>query len=410
MNPLVMMQLMSQMQQGGQQGGGMPPVMPQGQQQRPSPSQSSLEQRVSGYSDVDPMMQLGLMQPSSSSILDEGALSAIKSAKTALQMDEGEKNRALGMGLVKLFAGMAKPGYGDGLNGALSALTQNTPSAVDAYTGEEGRVQNMNAALLNHVSQMRAKQQEAWMNAVDKAQERDYKNKTLTETQRHHQRMEDNTKSSHEETRRYHDLWLSDREERAQDKRGEKRQERLKKELDDPKYEAAEAEMHDLWQAEQLLNQGSPLRGNFWSFMEDKVMKKPEFLKNADEAAYDVAAADMKGQTYKRMKYRNQAEFKNIKEIDPKLGKAQNKAIIELRKSQILPMLKQKMAKQAQLEALETGEDWKKIFTRNWKAYSKGENSSKETPTQEKTQPVGSSLEQISTEDLMREYQALGGQ
>ena len=54
--------------------------------------------------------------------------------------------------------------------------------------------------------------------------------------------------------------------------------------------------------------------------------------------------------------------------------------------------------------------EYGRTFTRNWKAYSKGENSSKETPTQEKTQPVGSSLEQISTEDLMKEYQALGGQ
>jgi hypothetical protein len=190
MNPLVMMQLMGQMQQGGQQGVGLPPVMPQGQQQPTSPSQPSFEQIMSGHGEGDPMAHLMTMQPSSSSILDEGALSAIKSAKTALQMDEGEKNRALGMGLVKLFAGMAKPGYGDGLNGALSAAAQNMPGAVDAYTQEEGRVQNMNAALLNHISQMQAKQQEAWMNAIDKARERDYKKETLQAKKDHYANIE----------------------------------------------------------------------------------------------------------------------------------------------------------------------------------------------------------------------------
>jgi hypothetical protein len=190
MNPLVLMQLMNQMQQGdaSAQGVSLPPLMPQGQQ---TPvSHPSFEQRVSEYSDVDPMTQLRAMKPQSSSVLDEGALSAIKSAKTALQMDEGEKNRALGMGLVKLFAGMAKPGYGNGLNGALSAVSQNMPSAVEAYTGEEGRVQNMNAALLNHISQMQAKQQEAWMNALEKGQERDYKKETLQAKKDHYATIE----------------------------------------------------------------------------------------------------------------------------------------------------------------------------------------------------------------------------
>ncbi len=190
MNPLVLMQLMNQMQQGGQQG-GMPPLMPQGQPQVSSPSQLSLEQIMSGYGESDPMAHLRrTMQPSSGSALDEGALSAIKSAKTALRMDEGEKSRALGMGLVKLFAGMAKPGYGDGLNGALSAAAQNMTSAVDAYTGEEGRAQNMNAALLNHVSQMRAKQQEAWMNALDKAETRQDRRDNLQVRKDHYAHME----------------------------------------------------------------------------------------------------------------------------------------------------------------------------------------------------------------------------
>ena len=197
MDPLVMMQLMGQMQQGGvqpSQGIGLPPVMPQGQQQSMPLSQNqiqpSFEQMISSQQEIDPMTQLMAMQPQSNSILDEGALSAIKSAKTALKMDDDEKNRALGMGLVKLFAGMAKPGYGDGLNGALSALTQNMPSAVEAYTGEEGRVQNMNAALLNHVSQMRAKQQEAWMNAVDKSEARKDRRDTLQMKRDHYDHME----------------------------------------------------------------------------------------------------------------------------------------------------------------------------------------------------------------------------
>ncbi|GAO98114.1 hypothetical protein Cva_00762 [Caedimonas varicaedens] len=100
MNPLVMMQLMAQMQQGGTQpaqGMGLPSVMPQGQQQSMPLSQNqtqpSFEQMMSGYGNTDPMSQLMMMQPQSSSILDEGALSAIKSAKTALKMDDEEKTR-----------------------------------------------------------------------------------------------------------------------------------------------------------------------------------------------------------------------------------------------------------------------------------------------------------------------------
>ncbi|GAO98115.1 hypothetical protein Cva_00763 [Caedimonas varicaedens] len=289
------------------------------------------------------------------------------------------------MGLVKLFAGMAKPGYGDGLNGALSALTQNMPSAVDAYTGEEGRVQNINAALLNHVSQMRAKQQEAWMNAVDKAREREYKDKTLTETERHNKKMEENTKSSHDETSRYHNLWLSDRQEQAENKMMEKKIQRLENRLKDKKYDAAESELNALMDAEELLKKGDPLRGKMWSFIEDKLWKKPELLKGADESKFEVSQSDMKGHAFKRFGYRHVAEFKGLKEVDPLKGRKANLGIVETRKKQLLPIIKQKMALEAQKEALETGEDWRPILTQNWDTFLR----SLESPPEKSDAPKG---------------------
>jgi hypothetical protein len=127
--------------------------------------------------------------------LRKGTLEAIQAAKQSLGMNDGEQKRAMGLALVKLFAGMSKPGYGDGLGGALSAAAQNMAPAVDAYMGEEGRVQNMNAALLGHVSSLQADQDKAWQHAVEKMMAQQHQNAVLEENKQYHQAQEKKSNS-----------------------------------------------------------------------------------------------------------------------------------------------------------------------------------------------------------------------
>jgi hypothetical protein len=96
-----------------------------------------------GGGNVPPFEQ----QMSNENPLLNGSQSAMQIAKRSLALDEEQRNRALGAGLMTFFSNMAKPGYGNGFNGALAAANESFAPAFKSYAEEEGRQQKLNAHL-----------------------------------------------------------------------------------------------------------------------------------------------------------------------------------------------------------------------------------------------------------------------
>lgn len=107
--------------------------------------------------------------------ISNGALTAIRSVKQSLAMDESEKRRALGLGLMGFASSLAQPGHGQGLSGMLGAINAGFSPAIQAYLGEQARVEQQNANILKTA-----------MDAEDKQAERNYKEKHLDEIKRYH--------------------------------------------------------------------------------------------------------------------------------------------------------------------------------------------------------------------------------
>ena len=111
----------------------------------------------------------------SNSPISNGALTAIRSVKQSLAMDDAEKRRALGLGIMGLGSALSKPGYGQGLSGMLGAVNAGFSPAIQAYLNEQNRVEQQNANVLKTV-----------MDAQDKQADRDYRERQLDETKRYH--------------------------------------------------------------------------------------------------------------------------------------------------------------------------------------------------------------------------------
>ena len=110
--------------------------------------------------------------------ISNGALTAIRSVKQSLAMDEAEKRRALGLGIMGLGSALSKPGYGQGLSGMLGAVNAGFSPAIQAYLNEQNRVEQQNANILKTA-----------MDAEDKQAERDFRERQLQETKRYHNIM-----------------------------------------------------------------------------------------------------------------------------------------------------------------------------------------------------------------------------
>lgn len=119
-----------------------------------------------------------------------GALAAIKSAKQSLGMDEEEQRRAMGLSIAKFFSGMAQPGYGPGIEGALGAAASNIAPALEAYQGEENRVAGLNSALLKQHTDYGIEQQKMRQQVVERLLKQAHMNAKQTETERHNKQME----------------------------------------------------------------------------------------------------------------------------------------------------------------------------------------------------------------------------
>jgi len=119
-----------------------------------------------------------------------GALAAIKSAKQSLGMDEDEQRRATGLSIAKFFSGMAQPGHGPGIEGTLGAAASNIAPALEAYQGEENRVAGLNAGLMKQHADYGMAQQKMRQQAVERLLKQAHMDAKQTETERHNKQME----------------------------------------------------------------------------------------------------------------------------------------------------------------------------------------------------------------------------
>lgn len=127
------------------------------------------------------LLNFGLAQEQAdgaNSPISNGALTAIRSVKQSLAMDEAEKRKALGLGLMGFASALSQPGYGQGLSGMLGAVNAGFSPAVQAYLNEQNRIEQQNANVLRTV-----------MDTQDKQADRDFRERQLQETKRYHNIM-----------------------------------------------------------------------------------------------------------------------------------------------------------------------------------------------------------------------------
>lgn len=102
-----------------------------------------------------------------------GSLAGMESARRSLDMDAQERQRAMGLAIARMGAGLSKPGYGPGFGGALAAINSNIHPAMQDYMGEEDKVADMKAYLLKQQLEMeRHKRQEDYKRERDKIEDR----------------------------------------------------------------------------------------------------------------------------------------------------------------------------------------------------------------------------------------------
>lgn len=76
--------------------------------------------------------------------LYDGARAGMRSIRDLTNTSEEDQRRGIGMGLMRLFSGLSKTGYGSGIRGTLGALAQNIPEAMSSYTGHLDKKRNQN--------------------------------------------------------------------------------------------------------------------------------------------------------------------------------------------------------------------------------------------------------------------------
>lgn len=302
------------------------------------------------------MMPQQPASPSYTNPFDSGISKAIEGARASIAMSQAQKQDAFSKSLAAFAAAMSQPQqqyWGDDPRSAMMRqLGASLAPGMQTYNQAEDQARQENLGMADYMVKLKSTQDEALRKALKEIRDRKHQQDVLEEQKRSHNLADEHHQETTKENRRYHDLMMTFQKEKIKDASEQKKQTKLEKKIGDDQYTAAEAEYRDLLMAKDLLNKGDPLRGTFFSFFH-----KPQALKNADEAAFDVLASDMKGQTYKRFKYRNQAEFKNIKEIDPTLGKNENLAIIDHRLKQIEPLIEKKKQMEAMLRGEEGGTD-----------------------------------------------------
>jgi len=114
----------------------------------------------------------------------------------------------------------------------------------------------------------------------------------------------------------------------------------------------AEKELELYNQAEQVLTSSKGKDGTI-GFMRQLVEAAGGELAKGqrapEQAQLEQIASDLRGKIFKRNQFRNEAEFKSIKTVDPTLSKDANLQLIAQKKAELAPLLEKKQALEAQL-------------------------------------------------------------
>lgn len=117
----------AQQSMGGQQPQQMPPAAPQSMQFNP---------------------------------ITAGTQAGMEAARRSLDMDAKERQRALGMGMMRFAQGLTQRGHGPGMEGALSRINASLMPAVEQYNQEEDKVAGIKSALMQQQFELERYQQD----------------------------------------------------------------------------------------------------------------------------------------------------------------------------------------------------------------------------------------------------------
>ena len=288
----------------------------------------------------------------------------IQEIKAMTGLNDEEKNRALGMMLVKLFGGLAQPGHGDGINGALSALAQNMGGAVDVYAGEEGRLQDLNTRLFGHIDNKEMEQQKAWNQMLEKLQEQLHKKEQFDETKRHNLRTEENTKDNAQATRLYRDQMLDYRQDKAKESEKQKELAKIQNYLNGSEAQHIMPALEALYGGVDLLaanpdKKKSPLAA----------VKKFDWMKSNEEKDFDQHGQDALRELSKVLKY-NQADQRSLSTLESTKNGNDNLSAFKKNYRLLEPKLHEYLRYETQKQALETGEEAEVLFKKRRNEYA----------------------------------------
>lgn len=292
----------------------------------------------------------------------------IQEIKAMTGLNDEEKNRALGMMLVKLFSGLAQPGHGDGVGGALSALAQNMGGAVDAYAGEEGRVQDLNTRLYGHIDNKEMEQQKAWNQMLEKLQDQLHKKDILDENVRHHQETEANNKNNAEANQLYREMMLVNTKENRKNNAEQKQLAKIQNYINGKEGSHIEPAVNALYEAAELLAHPDKKKSPLSSF------KKFDWMKSDAEKDFEQSGKDVLRELSKVLQYDKNAQ-RSLASLDPSRSGNENFTAFQKNYRLLEPKLHEYLRHQAQKEALETGEDADSLFKKRRNEYAKKYNA-----------------------------------
>ena len=149
--------------------------------------------------------------------ISAGAMAGMQAARQSFELGNQDRQRALGIGIAKFFGNMAKPGYGPGFNGALSAAAQSFEPAIDAYSQEEARMQELN------------------QNALKLSMQRELENERMQLEQQRLVEHAKHNRATEESSKITHSLINAERQEAFDERQSLKQQEKqIKEETGDP--------------------------------------------------------------------------------------------------------------------------------------------------------------------------------
>jgi hypothetical protein len=292
----------------------------------------------------------------------------IQEIKAMTGLNEEEKNRALGMMLVKLFAGMAQPGHGDGVGGALSALAQNMGGAIDAYAGEEGRLQDLNTRLYGHIDNKEMEQQKAWNQMLEKLQDQLHKKEQFDETKRHNLKTEENTHNNAEATRLYREMMLDYRQDKTKEGEKQKQLAKIQNYLNGTEAQHIMPALEALYRGVDLLanpdKKKSPLTA----------IKKFDWMKSNEEKDFDQSGQDALRELSKVLKY-TQADQRSLSTLESTKNANDNLNAFKGNYRLLEPKLHEYLRYETQKQALETGEDADVLYKKRRNEYAKKYNA-----------------------------------